>query len=116
MGGKEAAAVLARQTRLNDVAPADLRELAECGLIRVVVPGQWPIYDLEGFTAVEELHRVGDKRRAWWATSMNRWEAAEALGLSLEEFDDLAACRKLQLGRFGRYRRSAIIRLRRDSC
>jgi predicted ATPase len=63
MSGKEAAAALAQRWGLRDVAPADLRELAERGLIRATCPGRWPLYDVEGFTAVDELRRVGDARR-----------------------------------------------------
>src|SRR2546423_879170 len=38
-GIKQAALVLARETGLRDVAPADVRELAVRGLVRVVLPG-----------------------------------------------------------------------------
>lgn len=109
---KEAAALLARQTGLLDVAPADVRELAEGGLVHVVVPGKWPLYDLDGFWAVDELRRLGEARRAWWASSMGRWETANALGLSAEEFDALAARHGLKPGRFGRYCRAEVMRLR----
>jgi len=107
--GKEAAAMLARRWRLYDVAPVDLRELAERGLIRVAIPGQWPFYDLDGFTAVDVLRRIGDERRAWWAGSMDRWDAAATLGLSIEEFEVLVAIRGLQPGRFGRYDRGEVL-------
>jgi hypothetical protein len=114
MSGKEAAAVLARKWGLCDVAPADLRELAKGGLVRVTLPGHWPLYDLEGFTAIEELRQVGEARRAWWAVSINRWDAAEMLGLSTAEFDALAAGRRLQSGRFDRYRRAEVMALRQQ--
>ncbi len=115
LSSKEAAAFLARKWGLSDVAPADLRELAGRGLIRVVVPGDWPLYDLDGFTAVEELRLAGDARRAWWRASVNRWDATEILGLSLDEFDALAASRGLQPGRFYRYRRADVLALRREA-
>jgi hypothetical protein len=38
MSGKAAAAALAERLGLHDVAPADLRELAERGLIRAILP------------------------------------------------------------------------------
>src|SRR5258708_1881103 len=110
---KETAVALERETGLRDVAPADVRELVGRGLIRIIAPGQWPLCDLEGFTAVEELRQVGETRRAWLAASIGRWDAAEALGLCLEEFDALAARQGLQPGRFWRYRRTEVMRLRR---
>jgi hypothetical protein len=112
MSGKDAAAALAQRWGLHDVAPADLRELAARGLIRVVLPGEWPLYDPDDFTAVEELRRLGDERRAWWAASINRWDAAELLGLSLEAFDALAARNGLQAGRADRYLRTDVLALR----
>jgi hypothetical protein len=114
MSAKAATAALAERWGLHDVAPADLRELAALGLIRVVLPGSDPLYDVEGFTAVEELRRVGNERRAWWAASVNRWDAAELLGLSLVEFDVLAAGRGLQPGRSDRYRRAEVDALRHE--
>jgi hypothetical protein len=115
LSSKEAAALLAQKWGLRDVAPVDLRDLAGRGLIRVAVPGGWPLYDLDGFTAVDELRRVGDARRAWWTASVNRWDAAEILGLSLDEFDTLAACRGLRPGRFDRYCRADVLTLRREA-
>ena len=114
MPGKAAAAALAQQWGLREVAPADLRELAERGLIRVTCPGQCPLYDVDGFTAVDELRRVADARREWLAASIDRWDAAGMLGLGVEEFDGLAAGCGLQPGRFGRYRRSEVEALRQD--
>jgi len=115
LSSKEAAAFLARRWGLSDVAPVDLRELAERGLIRVVIPGDWPLYDLDGFTAIEELRQVGDARRAWWRASVNRWDAAEILGLSLDEFDALAARDGLWPGRFDRYRRADVLAVRDEA-
>ncbi len=112
MPGEAAVAVLARQWGLRDVVPADLRELAQRGLIRVTCPGRWPLYDLDGFTAVDELRRVGDARREWWAASLDRWDAAAMLGMSVDELDALAARCGLQPGRFGRYRRTDVFELR----
>jgi hypothetical protein len=109
---KQAADLLAERTGLRDVAPVDVRELAEHGLVRVVLPGTWPLVDPDGFTAVEELRAVGEARRAWWAASMGRWEAAETLSLRLEDFDRLAACRGVKAGRLGRYCRTEVLRLR----
>ncbi len=114
MPGKEAAAALAQRWGLRDVAPADLREMAERGLIRVTCPGHCPLYDVEGFTAVDELRRVGDARREWWAASIDRWDAAAILGLSVEEFGALAARCGLQPGRFGRYHRAEVVALPRE--
>jgi hypothetical protein len=114
MSGKEAAAALAQRWALRDVAPADLREMAERGLIRITCPGHCPLYDVEGFTAVDELRRAGDARRRWWAVSIDRWDAAEMLALSVEDFDALAAARDLQPGRFGRYGRSEVEAQRPD--
>ena len=111
LSSKEAAAFLARKWGLCDVAPVDLRDLAGRRLIRVAVPGDWPLYDLDGFTAVEELRRVGDARRAWWKASVNRWDAAAILGLGMEEFDALAGRHELRPGRFDRYRRSDVLAL-----
>jgi hypothetical protein len=110
MSGKEAATVLAGLTGLWDVAPVDVRELAERGLVRVVSAGDYPLYDLKGFRAVEELREAGERRRAWWAGSLNRWDAAAALRLSVEEFEALAARGGLQPGRFGRYCRAEVIK------
>ncbi len=112
MSGHVAAAVLARRWGLRDVAPADLRELAQEGFLRVTSPGRWPLYDLDGFTAVDELRRVGDARREWWAASIDRWDAAAMIGIGVEEFDFLAARCSLQPGRFGRYRRTEVVALR----
>ena len=107
---KQAAELLARWTRLRDVAPADVRILAERGLLRVVDGGEWPLVELdEKFGAVEELRRIGEERRTWWAASMSRWDAAEALGVSLEEFEALAASAGLRPGRCRRYLRTAVI-------
>jgi hypothetical protein len=114
MSGKAAAAALAQRWGLHDVAPADLRELAERGLIRVVLPGEWPLYDPDDFTAVEELRRLGDDRRAWWKASINRWDAAELLGLSFEAFDAAAARNGLRPGRADRYRRTDVLALRHE--
>lgn len=115
MSGKEAATVLARETGIHDVAPADVRELAERGHIRVAVHG-WPptgdLYDLGDFTAVDELRRVGEVRRAWRASSLDRFDAATALGLNVVEFDVLVARHGLRHGRFRRYRRTEVMRLR----
>jgi hypothetical protein len=115
LSSKEAAAFLARRCGLCDVAPVDLRDLAGRGLLRVAVPGDWPLYDLDGFTAVDELRRVGDARRAWWKASVNRWDAASILGLSLDEFDALVARRGLRPGRFDRYRRTDVLALRGEA-
>jgi hypothetical protein len=117
MSAKHAAVELARRTGLRDVAPVDVRELAKKGYLRRVAGGSFPLYDgadVERFTAVEELRRVGDARRDWWAASMDRWDAAEALGTSLEEFDAFAARRGLRPGSLGRYCRSKIAALSRD--
>jgi hypothetical protein len=115
LSSKEAAAFLARKWALCDVAPVDLRDLAGRGLIRVAVPGDWPLYDLDGFTAVEELRRVGDARRAWWKASVNRWDAAAILGMSADEFEAMAAPHGLRPGRFDRYRRSSVLALRGEA-
>lgn len=112
--GKEAAAALAQRWGLRDVAPVDLRELADRGLIRVTCPGQCPLFDVDGFTAVDELRRAVDTRREWLAGSIDRWDAAWMLGLGVEEFGGLAAGCGLQPGRFGRYRRSEVEALRQD--
>src|SRR5258708_25242514 len=117
MSAKHAAAELARRTGLRDVAPVDVRELAKKGYLRSVSGVSSPLYDgadVERFTAVEELRRVGDARRAWRAASMDRWDAAAALGMSLDEFDAFAARRGLRPGSLGRYRRSEISELSRD--
>src|SRR3981081_3688652 len=111
MSAKHAAAELARRTGRRDVAPVDVRELARKGYLRRVAGGSSPLYDgadVERFTAVEELRCVGDARRAWWAASRARGDAAEARGMSLEEFDVFAARRGLGPGRLGRYCRSEI--------
>src|SRR6266487_5458087 len=100
---KVAAYTLATRTGMRGVAPSDVRELAEHGYLRPRVGGRHSLFDtaeLNRFTAVEELRRVGDARRAWLAASMDRWDAAEALGLCLDEFDVVAASRGLQPGRF----------------
>jgi len=113
VGVKQAAELLARWTHLRDVAPADVRMLAERGWLRVVNGGEWPLIELdEEFGAAEELRRIGEERRTWWAASMSRWDAAEALGVSPEEFDALAASAGLRPGRFGRYLRTPVISLR----
>jgi hypothetical protein len=114
MSGKAAAVALAQRWGLHDVAPADLRELAERGLIRAILPGDWPLYDVENFTAVEELRRIGDERRAWWAASINRWDAAVLMGVNVDEFDALAARHGLLPGRSDRYRRSEVLALRHE--
>lgn len=116
LSGHEAAAMLARRWGLRDVAPADLRELAKAGLIRVACPGRWPLYDLTGFTAVDELRRIGDARRQWLAASVDRWGAAAILGMCVHEFDALVARCGLPAGPFGRYRRSDVERMRRAQC
>ena len=115
LSSKEAAAFLARKWGLCDVAPVDLRDLAGRGLIRVAVHGDWPLYELDGFMAVDELRRVGDARRAWWRASVNRWDAAEILGLSLHEFDALTARCGLRPGRFDRYRHADVLALRGEA-
>ena len=112
MSPRAAAAALAQRWGLQDVAPADLRSLAERGLIRIVLPGVWPLYEVEGFTAVEELRRMGEERRAWWAVSVNRWDAAYLLGLSVDEFEAVVARHGLRAGRFDRYRRTDVLGLR----
>ncbi len=113
---KQAAELLARWTRLRDVAPADVRMLTERGLLRIVDGGEWPLVELdEEFGAVEELRCIGEERRTWWAASMSRWDAAKALGVSPEAFDALAANAGLQPGRFGRYLRTGVISLRHDT-
>jgi hypothetical protein len=66
---------------------------------------------VENFTAVEELRRIGDERRAWWAASINRWDAAELFGVTVDEFDALAARHGLRPGHSGRYRRSEVLTL-----
>lgn len=120
---KEAAAALSRLTGIVDVAPVDLRELAARGLIRVAVPG-WPptgnLYDLADLTeaarqtsVVVELRRVGTARRAWRAASVDRVDAAALLHMRLDMFDALAARAGIQPGRFGRYDRTAVLRLKR---
>lgn len=114
MSPKAAAAALAQRWRLPDVAPADLRGLAERGLIRVVLPGVWPLYDVEDFTAVEELRQVGDERRAWWAVSLNRWDAADLLGVGIDELEVAAARRGLRPGHSDRYRRADVLALRHE--
>jgi hypothetical protein len=104
-------------------------------MLRVVVPGDWPLVELDvpgmvvrlpgnggwpilgpdqqdagrlRLELVEELRRVGVERRAWLAASCGRWDAADALGVSGEEFDALAARHGVQRGRVGRYARSDI--------
>jgi hypothetical protein len=137
---KTAATLLGQWARLPGVAPADVRELAERGILRVVVPGDWPLVELDvpgmvvclpghgGWASlgpgqwaaehlpialVAELRHVGVERRAWLDASCGRWDAAETLSVSREEFDALAARHGVQGGRFGRYSRSDIMRLRR---
>jgi hypothetical protein len=118
VGVKEAAVLLAARTGLPDVAPVDVRELAERGLVRVIVPGRWPLLelpvDLDSYIAtglVAELRAIGEARRAWWAWSLSRWAAAEALGVTESAFVVLASRHQVRPGRFGRYRRPDIARL-----
>jgi hypothetical protein len=138
---KTAATLLGQWAHLPDVAPADVRELAERGIRSVVIPGDWPLVELDvppgmvvclpghggwpslgpgqwgaGHLPIElvaELRRVGVERRAWLEASCGGWDAAETLGVSREEFDALAARHGVQRRRFGRYSRSDITRLRR---
>jgi hypothetical protein len=120
---KEAAVRLGEWTRLSDVAPADVRELVELGLLVSFGDGTWPLVELDVPVVwwerpappalVDELRRLGDERRVWRAASCGRWEAAGGLGLSVQDFDLLAATAEVQPGRFGRYARSDIARLRR---
>jgi hypothetical protein len=120
VGIKEAAVLIAQQTGLRDVAPADVRELARRGLVRVVVPGDWPLVSLDiaarlGLTAgmADELRLIVEGRQQWWAASLNRCDAAEALELTPAAFDALASHHGVEAGRFRRYARSDIERLRR---
>jgi len=120
---KVAAIVLGQWAGLADVAPADVRELVRRGLLAGFADPRWPLVEvaapetrwkiLPAAALVEELRRVGDQRRAWRAASCDRWEAAEELGLSLQDFDRLAARAGVEPGRFGRYARSDVERLRR---
>lgn len=114
MSPKAAAAALAERWALPEVAPADLRRMAKHGLIRVVLPGVWPLYDVEDFTAAEELRQVGEERRAWWAVSVNRWDAADLLGVGIDAFEVVAALRGLRAGRSDRYRRTDVLALRHE--
>jgi choline dehydrogenase-like flavoprotein len=111
---KRAAVLLAKRSGLPDVAPVDVREMAERGVLRVVVPGDWLLVGLDDLRAgwIDELRRIGEERRAWRAASLDRFDAAEVLGRSWKEFPELAAQRGVQPGRFGRYARSDIDWLR----
>lgn len=109
MTGREAAARLARRTGLP-VAPADVRELAARGFVRVVVPGDWPLYEIVRVTR-RRLRHVVAERIAWIADSIDRWDAADALGLSQDEFREAVARHGLRPGRFNRYRRADVARL-----
>jgi hypothetical protein len=141
VGVKAAAVLLAQLTGLRDVAPADVREVAERGLVRVVTPGEWPMVevDVPAGTGVRlsldwpmpyligapnelaspncplavELRRIGEERRAWRAASMLGFDAAEELGVRMEDFTELAARHGVQPGRWSRYARTDIERLRR---
>jgi hypothetical protein len=140
VGVKTAATLLGEWAPLPDVAPADVRELAQRGMLRVVVPGDWPLVELDApsmvvclpghggwpslgsdqqdagrlpLELVEELRRVGEARRAWLTASCGPWDAAEALGVSREEFELLAVRHGVRPGRFGRYRRPDVARLHR---
>jgi len=108
---KEAALRLGQRFRLHDVAPADVRELAERGLLPIAV--RWGVDLVPDLPPdiIDELRRVGDERRAWRTASLDRWAAAEQLGVTWEEVPDLAAEHDVQPGRFGRYARSDIDRL-----
>jgi hypothetical protein len=128
---KAAATLLSGWARLPDVAPADVRELVErgmlpafgfrgCPTVELEVPARWVRHGVSRWdvppppaAVVEELRRLGEERRAWRVASMDRYDAAEELGLSLRDFDLLAAGHGVQPGRFGRYARSDVARLRR---
>jgi hypothetical protein len=114
MSCREATALLAQRTRLRDVAPADLRVIAERGFLRAKGDPRHPrfeVAELDGFTAVEELRQVGEERRAWRAASLDRSDAADALGLTLMEFDGFATRHGLQAGAFGRFERCRVSQL-----
>src|ERR1041385_4654834 len=106
-----AASVLAERTGLP-VAPVDVRDLAELGLFTVVMPDTVMLVELDGFSAVRDLRQIVDARRSWWVSSIDRWDAAAALGMPVPEFEELAARHRLRPGRFGRYRLSDVDRLR----
>jgi len=109
---KEAALRLGQWFRLHDVAPADVRDLAERGLLPIAV--RWGVELVPDLPpdVIDELRRVGDERRAWRTASLDCWAAADRLGVSWDEVPDLAAEHGLQPGRFGRYARSDVERLR----
>ena len=111
MTGRAAAAALARLTGLP-VAPADVRELAERGLVRVVAAGDWAFYELTGAAGMDEVSQVVAERLAWLAASVDRWDAAEALGLSQAAFQEAATRHGIRPGRFGRYCRADVAGLR----
>ena len=106
------------------MAPADVRELVGRGLLHACGGDpRWPQVELASpetrwdtpppAAVVEELRRVGDERRAWRAASCGRCEAAEELGLSVQDFEVVAARAGVEPGRFERYARSDVERLRR---
>jgi hypothetical protein len=106
LNGKAAAALLAQRLGVADVAGADVRELANVGRIRVAVhgfPATSNLYDVDGFEDAEELRRIVAPRQAWRSASMDRWDAAEALGWSLAEFEAAVGRRGLRSGPFGRF-------------
>jgi len=109
---KDAALRLGQWFRLHDVASADVRELAERGLLPIAEHwGVELVLDIPP-DVIEELRRVGDERRAWRTASLDRWAAAQQLGVSWGEVPDLATEHGVQPGRFGRYARSDIDQLR----
>jgi hypothetical protein len=110
MTGRDVAAMLARRIGLP-VAPADVHELAERGLVKLLVPGDWPFYEVNGVTC-EQVLRVVEERIAWLTDSLDCWDAAATLDMSREAFREAAGRHGIRPGRFGRYRRADVARLR----
>ena len=88
-------------------------------MVRIRVPGDYPLVELDlpagelAADVVDALREIGDQRRAWRATSIARWDAAAELGVGRKAFDALAAKHGVHPGRFGRFARSDVTKLRR---
>lgn len=114
LGTEKAAAHLADRTGLP-VERSDVQDLADDGDLQPVGDYRgWPLYAVEALDAVP-ARRIADVVRArqdWITASLTASEAAEALGVSLGRFEVTVESAGVTAGRFDRYARTDVDRLR----
>ncbi|WP_207550501.1 MULTISPECIES: hypothetical protein [Parafrankia] len=114
IGSSKAAEYLSGRTGLQ-IERADVQALAERGALRPIGDYKgWSLYALDDLDALslDLLVTVLADRQSWLQASLTSPEAADLLGWSVGRFEVTAERQGLTAGRFGRYARVDVERLR----